>query len=92
LSDNPSLVLVSEMNDWSEGYGQTFAPHGKNGPIFGGDDYSNTGAAGVSSAAIGAVGGNVGLLDGSVTWKSVKEMRVYRGSQLWGKSGCQAMW
>src|SRR5207248_3574778 len=66
LTDDPSLVLVSEMNDWSPGYGQTFAPHGKNGTILSGGDYSNPGAAGASSADIGAVGGNVGLLDGSV--------------------------
>jgi prepilin-type N-terminal cleavage/methylation domain-containing protein len=31
LLDDPSLVLVSDMNDWSPGYKQTFAPHGKNG-------------------------------------------------------------
>src|SRR6185369_3211007 len=29
LTDSSSLVLVSDMNDWSPGYGRTFAPHGK---------------------------------------------------------------
>jgi prepilin-type N-terminal cleavage/methylation domain-containing protein len=92
LTDNPSLVLVSDMNDWSPGYGHTYAPHGKNGPILGGLDASNPGAAGASSAAIGAVGGNIGLLDGSVSWRTVGEMSTYRGSQMWGDSGCWAMW
>src|SRR5713101_1348139 len=71
LTDDPILVLVSEMNDWSPGYGQTFAPHGRNGTILSGGDYSNVGAYGASSADIGAVGGNIGLLDGSVNWKPV---------------------
>jgi prepilin-type N-terminal cleavage/methylation domain-containing protein len=92
LTDSSSLVLVSEMNDWSPGYGQTFAPHGKNGPIMQGLDPSNSGAAGASSAAIGAAGGNIGLTDGSVSWKKVGEMQVYRGSQQWGNDGCWAMW
>jgi len=92
LADDPSLVLVSDMNDWSPGYGQSFAPHGKNGAILIGGDYSNIDAGGASSAAIGATGGNLGLLDGSVSWKSAAEMRTYRGSQKWGDSGCWAMW
>lgn len=92
LTDNSGLVLVSEMNDWSPGYGQTFAPHGKNGPILEGIDPSNTSAGGASSAAIGAAGGNVGLLDGSVSWKKAREMETYRGSQMWDNDGCWAMW
>jgi hypothetical protein len=92
LSDDQSLVLVSDMNDWSPGYGETFAPHGKNGSILTGGDYSNADASGASSAAIGGAGGNVGLLDGSVAWKNVIQMQIYRGSQQWGDSGCRAMW
>lgn len=92
LTDNPSLVLVSDMNDWSPGYGHTYAPHGKTGPLLGGFDASNPQANGASSAAIGAAGGNLGLLDGSVSWKNVNDMNTYRGSQMWGDSGCWAMW
>jgi len=54
--------------------------------------YSNADASGASSADIGGAGGNVGLLDGSVAWKNVIQMRIYRGSQQWGDSGCRAMW
>ncbi len=92
LSDDPALVLVSDMNDWSPGYGQSFAPHGRNGAILTGGDYSNADASGASSAAIGAVGGNSGLLDGSVFWTPISQMRIYRGSQMWGNDGCWAMW
>jgi hypothetical protein len=80
------------MNDWSPGYGQTFAPHSKNGPLLQGMDASNPNSAGASSEAVGAAGGNIGLLDGSVAWKRIKDMRIYRGSQQWGDMGCWAMW
>jgi hypothetical protein len=92
LTDDPSLVLLSDLNDWSPGYGQTFAPHGRGGPILEGLDASNPNASGATPAAIGAAGGNVGLLDGSVGWKNIGAMRIYRGSQQWGNNGCWAMW
>jgi hypothetical protein len=92
LTESPALVLVSDMNDWSPGYGQTFAPHAKNGTIMEGLDASNPNANGVTSADIGASGGNVGLLDGSVAWRKISTMHIYRASQLWEDMGCWAMW
>lgn len=92
LTDDGRLVLITDMNDWSPGYGQTFAPHAKNGPILNGMDASNPNAAGATSADIGATGGNIGYLDGSVTWRKAKQMLVYRGSQQWEDMGCWAMW
>lgn len=97
LTGDSSLVLVSDMNDWSPGYGQTFAPHGKNGAILNGgpnNPYTGSGAQAPSSAEIGAAGGNVGLLDGSVSWVNIRNMDVYRGSSRvdYGDSGCYAMW
>jgi len=92
LTDKPNLVLVSDMNDWSPGYGQTFAPHAKNGTIMEGLDASNPDSFGAAPADIGAVGGNIGLLDGSVEWRKIKLMQTYRGSQQWGDMGCWAMW
>jgi prepilin-type N-terminal cleavage/methylation domain-containing protein len=98
-TDAGSLVLLTDMNDWSITDQRTFAPHGKSGPILNGMDASNQfstnqwpGVRGRSSAAVGAVGGNVGLLDGSVSWKKVQAMQIYCGSQRWGDSGCIAMW
>jgi prepilin-type N-terminal cleavage/methylation domain-containing protein len=95
LTDPNTLVLVSEMNDWSRTDNRTFAPHGKNGPILTGKDASNqSNPAGWrgTSAQVGAVGGNVGTLDGSVSWKKISQMKIYRGSQAWGDDGCVAMW
>jgi len=92
LTEDPQLVLVSDMNDWSPGYGQTFVPHAKTGAMMEGLDASNPNAAGVRPDALGAAGGNVGLLDGSVSWKPITQMRIYRGSQMWDDNGCWAMW
>jgi prepilin-type N-terminal cleavage/methylation domain-containing protein len=92
LTDNPGLVLLSDMNDWSPLYRQTFAPHGRNGMILADIDPSNANFDGASSEAAGATGGNVGLLDGSVVWKKISQMQVYRGSQQWDNDGCWAMW
>jgi len=59
-----------------------------------GTDASNQAPAGGgrSSADVGAAGGNIGLLDGSVSWKKIQQMQIYCGSQQWGDSGCIAMW
>jgi prepilin-type N-terminal cleavage/methylation domain-containing protein len=93
LTDEPSLVLVSEMNDWSKQDKRTFAPHGKNGPILIGADASNqSGNWRGTSAEIGSSGGNLGLLDGSVSWRKINQMQTYCGSQAWGDDGCIAMW
>lgn len=91
LTDDPQLVLVSDMNDWSPAYGQTFVPHAKGGPVMQGDA-SNQGAGGARPDQLGAVGGNIALLDGSVAWKPISQMRIYRGSQMWDDAGCWAMW
>lgn len=86
--------LVTDLNDWSPGYRKTFAPHGANGPIL--KDrrlgFDNDGAGGANPQSIGAVGGNVGMMDASVAWKAIARMNKYHGSFLWGREGCYAMW
>ena len=39
-----------------------------------------------------SIGGNVGLMDGSVSWKGVGEMKIYRGSKMWDEDGCFTIW
>lgn len=91
LTDNSALVLVADLNDWSQRGNMTFAPHGARGPIMKSGDFSNLGSQGAPSAALGAVGGNVGLLDGSVAWRTVRQMKIYCASQA-GSSTCAGMW
>lgn len=90
--DDPRLPVVAELNAWSTSETMTFAPHGANGPIMKGGDSANPVTGGIPSMKIGAVGGNVGTLDGSVRWKRMAEMSIYRGSRLWGSEGCFTAW
>jgi prepilin-type N-terminal cleavage/methylation domain-containing protein len=91
LTDRSALVLVTDLNDWSPADQKTFAPHGSRGPIMKAGDFTNPGASGAPSAAIGGVGGNVGLLDGSVSWKKIQQMKVYPGSEN-ASGACWAVW
>jgi len=91
LSDDPSLPLVTDSNDWSPGYGKTFVPHARGGALAT-DDYSNGTIGGAPPQQAGAVGGNIGLLDGSVHWKRISQMEQRHGSRLWDDTGCFALW
>jgi len=84
--------LLTDLNDWSPGFGRSVAPHGRGGAVRAGGDFSNESANGISSAGLGATGGNVGSLDGSVSWTPIKRMKLRRGSQQWDTDGCWAMW
>jgi len=92
LTDKSDLVLVTDLNDWAPADNKSFAPHGTRGPIYQAGDFGNANAGGASSAQIGGVGGNVGQLNGAVTWRKIKAMQVYRGSHHNGADGCWAMW
>jgi prepilin-type N-terminal cleavage/methylation domain-containing protein len=91
LNDNPTLVLLAELNDWAPGEGKAFAPHTPNGPLVRDNDLG-TSPNGATSAQIGAAGGNIGLLDGSVEWRNIRKMNRYLGSRIWGDQGCLALW
>ena len=88
----PTSPLLTDMNDWSPGYGSAIAPHTGTGPKMFGSDFNTDDPQGRSSADIGSVGGNVGLLDGSVSWKKLRNMQTYRGSQMYDADGCWSMW
>jgi len=94
LSTNlgPTSPLLTDMNDWSPGYGGSVVPHSKNGAVQANGDFKNLGADGASSVVLGATGGNIGKMDGSVAWQPIKQMKLRRGSQQYGPDGCWAMW
>jgi prepilin-type N-terminal cleavage/methylation domain-containing protein len=92
LNTDTTAPLFTEMNDWSPGYGSAVAPHTKSGPVMLGYDFGTPDPQGASSADVGSAGGNIGLLDGSVSWKSIKKMHIYRGSQKYETDGCVALW
>ena len=91
-TDDARLVLFTDLNDWSPGYARTFAAHTRGGAIIRDGQEGDPEAAGLPSRELGAQGGNVAWLDGSVRWKSIDQMKSYRGSRLWGSGGCFAVW
>jgi prepilin-type N-terminal cleavage/methylation domain-containing protein len=91
-TDDPRLVLFTDLNDWSPGYGRTFAAHTRGGAIIRDGEQGDAEEAGMTSRDLGAQGGNLAKLDGSVGWKPIDQMKNYRGSRLWGSGGCFAAW
>jgi prepilin-type N-terminal cleavage/methylation domain-containing protein len=92
LTDDASAVLVTDLNDWSASYAKTFAPHTKSGPKDRIAPLVGNKPLAVPSRDIGAQGGNVGRLDGSVQWVPIKKMTIYRCSGYWEDDGCFGMW
>ena len=88
----PMSPLITEMNDWSPGYGGSVVPHGRNGTLQSSGDFRNQAADGKSAVDLGATGGNIARMDGSVIWLRIKAMKLRRGSQQYGPDGCWAMW
>jgi prepilin-type N-terminal cleavage/methylation domain-containing protein len=73
LTDDSSLVLLADMNEWSPGQGWSRAPHGTRGAILKGDPFNNH-SSGAPVRSIGAAGGNVCYVDGAVIWKPIRQM------------------
>jgi prepilin-type N-terminal cleavage/methylation domain-containing protein len=74
-----TLVLFSDMNSWAAngagGYNWVIAPHGRTGPARrNGEVFFYPIHDPLTSRQAGSVGGNVGLLDGSVNWKKIQQM------------------
>ncbi len=93
-TDDPTLVLVADLNVFCYSFQRILAPHCATGPLIRDEGYfeSNPNAVDETPRDIGAQGGNVGLLDGSVRWKPVHQMRPYRASQLWEQDGAFGLW
>lgn len=93
-AEDPTLVLVADLNVYAYSFQRILAPHSARGPIIRDEQYfeSHPEAYQQTPESIGAKGGNVGRLDGSVAWKNVSQMKSYRGSQLWDADGCFGLW
>ena len=87
MTDSPGLTLSADFIHWyTVGPGYAFIPHGKTGPIGTRNTSGATvltgpyvsGINGKPPERFGAAGGNVGLLDGSVKWKRIKDMGTYQ--------------
>ena len=75
------LILFTDANSWAIAgdYRWVMAPHTKTGPV------KRNGSAfiypsppqGLTSKTLGAAGGNVGSIDGSVVWKPIIQMKQF---------------
>jgi len=83
--ESQNLPLFAELNVWSPIGEQTVAPHGPSGAIFRDGDAANSNSGGVTSTSLGAVGGNIGLMDGSASWKQAKQMTTRELSLVLGE-------
>jgi hypothetical protein len=93
-TDDPTLVLVADLNIFCASFQRILAPHCAAGPSVRDESYfeSHPDAVDETPRHIGAQGGNVGLLDGSVRWKPMQQMRPYRASQMWELDGAFGVW
>jgi len=82
--------LLADANYWVSGAsGQSIsspmlkmAPHTAAGAAMGQASGSTASASGTNSASLGAVGGNVELFDGSVTWRTISSMDTHSASSV----------
>ena len=93
-SEDSSLVLVADLNVYAYSYQRILAPHAGGNYVIRDEGYFENAPTAYQETPVsaGAQGGNVGLLDGSVSWKPINKMSVYRGSQIWGTEGCFGLW
>jgi prepilin-type N-terminal cleavage/methylation domain-containing protein len=79
VSETRTNTIIADANHWGVD-GLKAAPHTKGGSIQqNGSSYTKT-VPGPTAASVGAQGGNVGYLDGSVVWKSMKQMQTNQAS------------
>ena len=80
FTDGPSLTLACDLNAWAEpasGGGWVIAPHCPGGAAKQNGQPFLTVSKLTTPRDVGAEGGNVLLLDGSVHWKNLKAMTNY---------------
>jgi prepilin-type N-terminal cleavage/methylation domain-containing protein/prepilin-type processing-associated H-X9-DG protein len=77
FTDEPQLILFTDANSWAieGGYRWVMAPHTRSGPVKRNGSAFIYPSEGQTSKKMGASGGNIGYLDGSVSWKQMAKMR-----------------
>jgi prepilin-type N-terminal cleavage/methylation domain-containing protein len=86
ITESPTNFIIADINIF--GGAECSAPHGKTGPMnrtsAGSPNipatFINDAGANETPWTIGGVGGHVGLLDGSITWKNKRLMKQRFGS------------
>jgi prepilin-type N-terminal cleavage/methylation domain-containing protein len=79
MSEAGTNVLIADANSWGKD-GLLVVPHTKNGGLVQNGSSIMRFPSVTTPKSKGAVGGNVGYLDGSVVWKPMNQMRTNRAS------------
>ena len=87
LTERPDRLLACDLNQWATpvgGSGWVIAPHCTGGAARQDNAPFLWVTSLTTSVQVGARGGNVLLLDGSVPWRSIKKMTNYSASDFGG--------
>lgn len=75
ITEAGTNLIIADANHWGDGL--LAAPHRSAGPYSqGGVTFITTALPAQTPFTVGAAGGNVGYLDGSVGWKNVNQMKT----------------
>jgi len=88
-TESGTLALVADDNHWSQVDSYSVAPHTSRGSVI--RTAATSPKGGVSPRLLGAAGGNIGYLDGSVNWKKINAMKEYVASE-WGAGSWTGTW
>jgi prepilin-type N-terminal cleavage/methylation domain-containing protein len=86
VSSTP-LAIVADANHWSNADGFIAVPHTSGGCLKKNESSFFYGTAGQNPSTRGGHGGNVGYLDSSVIWKTMRQMKTNQASSYvyyWG--------
>lgn len=86
LSQSGRTTILADANHWGND-GFISVPHTRGGGLYQNQHSYFYNATPKPPGSVGAQGGNVGLLDGSVTWKTVRQMTTNQASSYqfyWG--------
>jgi prepilin-type N-terminal cleavage/methylation domain-containing protein len=87
LSQSGTNTILADANHWHSSDGFIAVPHTKSGGLHNNGHSFYYGQAGRNPLTMGAQGGNVGSLDGSVVWKSMRQMVTNQASSYVGYWG-----
>jgi prepilin-type N-terminal cleavage/methylation domain-containing protein len=90
MTDDGSLVLITDFNQWAPATTATYVIHTSRGPRMVGNPYSAE-VGGLPVQAYGSQGGNVGYMNGAVVWKPIRQMSAYQTS-VWGPTAYWGAW
>jgi prepilin-type N-terminal cleavage/methylation domain-containing protein len=103
MTDDPQLIVLTDLNTFTFTDKASFIPHTRRGSLFvGGENFgvkpdrgapeNMDGPPDLHPSRFGGAGGNIARLDGGITWRPMKQMKVHIGSSALKEGGALAVW